>query len=169
MNIKTVKLSDSRTLTYCEYGDPNGIPVFYAHGGPGSRLEGSLFHEKAVHYGMRLIATDRPGMGGSTFKPDRGLLDYPDDLAELADLLKIEKFGVLGTSGGGAHTVICGYALPQRLIFNIALCGYTNFAELPGAEKMLPAKIDQIAISLSKKHPRLWYQIFSQSALQRID
>lgn len=57
-------LSDGRTLAYCDYGDSRGHPVFYAHGGPGSRLEGSFFNETAARFGFRLIATDRPGMGG---------------------------------------------------------------------------------------------------------
>ncbi len=76
----TLLLKDGRTLAYCEYGAPDGVPVFYAHGDPGSRLECSLFHDKALNHGHRLIAPDRPGMGKSTFQPDWTLLDYPPDL-----------------------------------------------------------------------------------------
>ena len=117
---------DGRTLAYVEYGDPGGVPVFYAHGGPGSRLEGILFHVAAAQHGFRFIATDRPGMGQSSFMSGRRLLDYPRDIADLADALGIDRFGVLGWSGGGAHTVVCGYAIPERLLFNVSLCGYTN-------------------------------------------
>ena len=53
-------LKDGRILAYKEYGQAGGHPVFYAHGGPGSRLEGAIFDEKAAEYGFRLIATDRP-------------------------------------------------------------------------------------------------------------
>ncbi|MDX1436655.1 MAG: alpha/beta hydrolase, partial [Anaerolineales bacterium] len=152
-------LSDGRTLAYCEWGDPEGHPVFYAHGGPGSRLEGEFFDQKARDYGFRLIATDRPGMGRSTFLPGRTLLGYPKDLLELAGSLEIDTFGVLGWSGGGAHTTVCGYAIPERLSFNIPLCGYTNFAELPGAAGMLKARLDQISVGLSQSRPRL-FQLF---------
>lgn len=161
---RTQTLRDGRILAYCEYGDSNGVPVFYAHGGPGSRLEAAIFDDCASRHGFRLIATDRPGMGRSTFKPDRTLLDYPRDLAELADILTIDRYGVMGMSGGGAHTVVCAYAQADRLLFNIALCGYTNFAELPGAEKMLPSRADQIVFGLSKRSPRLFNALFEITA-----
>ena len=35
----SVVLPDGRRLAYAEYGDPDGIAVVLAHGGPGSRLE----------------------------------------------------------------------------------------------------------------------------------
>jgi pimeloyl-ACP methyl ester carboxylesterase len=157
-------LSDGRTLAYCQYGDPQGIPLFFAHGSPGSRLEGELFHESALKHGFRLIATDRPGMGQSTFKPNRQLLDYPKDMLELADAMDIDKFGMIGWSGGGAHTAVCGYALPERLLFNIALAGYTNFGQLPGAADMLKAKADRISVKLSQKFPRLFQLFFGMMA-----
>ena len=154
------RLHDGRSLAFCEYGDPNGHPVFYAHGGPGSRLEGALFHEEAVRYGLRLIATDRPGMGKSDFLPDRTLLDYPTDLVSLADALSIDRFGVLGWSGGGAHTTVCGYAIPDRLTSNISLAGYTNFGELPGAADMLMTSADRMGVRLAQKRPRLFRLFF---------
>jgi pimeloyl-ACP methyl ester carboxylesterase len=165
--IKTLyhTLPDGRTLAYCTFGDPHGIPIFYAHGGPGSRLEGSIFHKSAARHGFRLIATDRPGMGGSTFYPGRKLLDYPADISKLAGALGIDKFGVMGWSGGGAHTIVCGYALPERLFFNITLCGYTNFAELPGAANMLSTKADRISVGLSQRYPRLFRFFFDLMAL----
>jgi pimeloyl-ACP methyl ester carboxylesterase len=162
---KTHALADGRFLAYCLYGDPQGVALFYAHGGPGSRLEGGLFHDAAARHGFCLIATDRPGMGRSTFKANRRLLDYAKDIVELADALGIERFGVLGWSGGGAHTVVCGYAIPRRLLFNLALSGYTNFAELPGAAGMLPTKADRISVGLAYKYPRLFQLFFDFMAI----
>jgi pimeloyl-ACP methyl ester carboxylesterase len=159
METKYYSLRDGRTLSYIEFGDPTGHPIFYAHSGPGSRLEGKLFHEEALCRNYRFIATDRPGMGESTYLPNRKLLDYPKDITELADALGIDKFGVMGWSGGGAHTTVCGYAIPKRLLFNISFAGYTNFAQMPGAEEYLESKMDQVSVGLSKKHPRL-FKIF---------
>jgi len=159
METKHHVLKDGRTLAYMEFGYPAGRPVFYAHGGPGSRLEGRLFHEEALRRKYRVIATDRPGMGESTYLLNRKLLDYPRDVAELADALGIGKFGVMGWSGGGAHTTVCGYAIPERLLFNMSFAGYTNFAEMPGAEEYLESKLDQMSVGLSRKHPRL-FKIF---------
>ena len=33
-----LRLRDGRLLGYAEYGDPDGKPLFYFHGSPGSRL-----------------------------------------------------------------------------------------------------------------------------------
>lgn len=99
-------------------------------------------------------------MGESTFKGDRVLLDYPRDCAELADALDIGPFGVLGWSGGGAHTVVCAYALAKRLTFCLALCGYTNFAELPGAGELLESSADRLAVRLAEKSPWLFWLMF---------
>lgn len=159
MNTEHHRLNDGRTLAYNQFGDPEGIPVFHAHGGPGSRLEGQIFHEEAKRRGYRIIATDRPGMGESTYLKGRKLLDYPKDISELADGLGLEKFGVTGWSGGGAHTTVCGYAIPERLLFNMTFAGYTNFAGMPGAENYLRSKMDQESVELSKKHPQL-FKIF---------
>lgn len=156
---------DGRRIAYIEYGDADGYPIFYAHGGPGSRLEGIMFHEKAHEYGFKIIATDRPGMGQSTYLENRVLLDYPKDVAELADVFGYDKFGVMGWSGGGAHTTVCAYALANRLDFCIALCGYTNFAELADAASYLKAPADRMAVGLSKNQPLLFRMMFELMAL----
>ncbi|NCD35334.1 MAG: alpha/beta hydrolase [Spartobacteria bacterium] len=160
MDTKIQTLKDGRKLAYIEYGAPQGVPVFYAHGGPGSRLEGVFFHEAATQYGFRFIATDRPGMGDSTFLKNQRLLDYPSDICELANALGVDRFGVMGWSGGGAHTTVCSYAIPERLLFNITFAGYTNFAELPDAAKYLKTKMDQISVGLSQTHPKLFKLFF---------
>ena len=85
-----IRLDDGRTLSYGEYGDPHAEPVFYFHGWPGSRHEGQLI----AHPGLRVIAPERPGMGGSDFQPGRTLLDWADDVVKLADGLGLPRFGV---------------------------------------------------------------------------
>ena len=74
---KTHQLPDGRMLAYCEFGDPNGDVVFHAHGVPSSRLEGALLHDSALMHGFRILSTDRPGIGRSTFLPNRRFVDYP--------------------------------------------------------------------------------------------
>lgn len=153
-------LDDGRTLAYTDCGDPEGIPVFHAHGGPGSRLEGQIFDATAKKRGYRIITTDRPGMGESTYLEGRRLADYPNDIAALADHLAIDRFGVTGWSGGGAHTTVCGFAIPDRLLFNMTFAGYTNFSEMPGAETYLKSRMDQASVGLSQTHPRLFRFFF---------
>jgi pimeloyl-ACP methyl ester carboxylesterase len=120
---KTIQLSDGRTLAYLDSGDPEGRPVFYFHGGPGSRLEGLLFDELNQQLGIRMIALDRPGYGLSDFQEDRTYLDWPDDVSELADQLGIERFAVLGWSSGGPYAAAVAHEIPQRLTVAAIVAG----------------------------------------------
>jgi pimeloyl-ACP methyl ester carboxylesterase len=112
---ETITLPDGRTLGYAEYGDPKGRPVIYFHGWPSSRLQSKLANTKAKWQHVRLIAVDRPGFGLSTYQEGRTILDWPDDVAVLADALMIKKFAVLGVSGGGPYVAAAAYKIPDRL------------------------------------------------------
>jgi len=113
--VATVALRDDRTLAYAEYGDPQGTPVIVFHGTPGSRLDRHPDSTILTDLGVRLIAPDRPGYGHSSFQRNRRLLDWPADVARLADALGLARFAVAGVSGGGPHAAACAYALPERV------------------------------------------------------
>jgi pimeloyl-ACP methyl ester carboxylesterase len=112
----SIRLSDGRRLAYTERGAPNGLPIIHHHGMPGSRLE----HEAASDFyrslGVRVITPDRPGYGLSDPQPGQRLLDWPEDVLELADALEIRRFGVTALSGGGIYALACAAAIPDRLI-----------------------------------------------------
>lgn len=110
-----LKLKDGRRLGFAEYGDKNGKPLFFFHGWPSSRLHGKRFEEAAKKLKVRIISSDRPGYGLSDFKKDRTLLDFPKDVSELANFLKIKKFSVLGVSGGGPYAAVCAYKIPHKI------------------------------------------------------
>lgn len=158
--MQTYSFKNGRKLAFQIFGDPNGVPIFYAHGGPGSRLEAVIFDGIAKSRGYKIIATDRPGMGKSDHVPDRILSDYANDIAELADHLGIDRFGVIGWSGGGAHSLICAYKIPHRLFFCISIAGYTNFGELDNAKQYLHTKIDRVAVGLFSSSPWLFKLFF---------
>ncbi|OGD04935.1 hypothetical protein A2379_04115 [Candidatus Amesbacteria bacterium RIFOXYB1_FULL_47_13] len=63
-----------------------------------------------------MISTDRPGIGLSDYKENRKLLDWPDDVIELANHLRIKKFSIMGVSGGGPYVAACTYKIPTRVI-----------------------------------------------------
>jgi len=71
--------------------------------------------QAAKELGIRIIAMDRPGFGLSEFQKNRTLLDWPEDVVELADQLGIKKFAVMGVSGGGPYAAACAYRIPERL------------------------------------------------------
>ena len=100
-------LSDGRSLSFAEYGDRQGKPVFYFHGFPGSSLEAKLAEKISLDTRVRFIGVDRPGYGFSSFKPARTISDLADDVVELADGLDIGRFSILGVSGGGPYAAAC--------------------------------------------------------------
>jgi len=112
---KTIKLKDGRKLGYVDLGKSDGKPLFHFNGFPGSRLEVTILADEAIKKNIRVIGIDRPGMGLSDFKKNRTLLDWPDDVVELADTLGIDKFAVEGISGGGPYVAVCAYKIPERL------------------------------------------------------
>lgn len=122
-------LPGGRQAGLTEYGDPQGKPVLFCHGAPGSRLTITpAMSAAALRLRLRLVAVDRPGYGRSDPHPQRRLADWPADAAVLMDALGIARFSVLGYSLGGAYALACAARLPQR-IDAVALCGSLSEGE----------------------------------------
>ncbi len=115
MDNQSITLSDGRSLGFQCLGDPNGRPLFFFHGTPGSRLVLSQDDFLAQISGVRLIVPERPGCGISDPKPGRTFLDWPDDVAELANHLGLDSFAVSGASGGGPYALACAFSLANRV------------------------------------------------------
>ena len=113
--MQTVSTADGRTLACAEWGEPDGFPVFFLHGSPGSRLWHHYDETVYVDVGARLITYDRPGYGASDRNPGRRFVDCAGDVAAIADQLGIERFAVTGASGGGPHSLAVAALLPERL------------------------------------------------------
>jgi pimeloyl-ACP methyl ester carboxylesterase len=134
-----ITLPDGRKLGYNEYGQPDGLPVFYFHGTPSARVEWELFgnEELTGRLNMRLIAVDRPGMGLSDFQPGRRMGDWPADLAALADHLGLARFGILGYSGGTPYATVCALQLSDRLT-GVSLAGVVGPFDVSGLTEGIP-------------------------------
>lgn len=100
-----------RTLHVHDSGPADGLPVFWHHGTPGSGATPPPLLRK----GIRLLSHDRPGYGGSTRQEGRTIGSVAADVAAIADALGVERFGVLGASGGGPHALACAALLPDRV------------------------------------------------------
>lgn len=111
-----VRVPDGRRIGVSEYGCPDApVTMFYFHATTSSRWEGQLFDVAARHQGVRVVALDRPGAGCSDPHPGRRLLDWPTDVAAVADHLGIQRFAAVGQSIGAAHALACAAALPHRV------------------------------------------------------
>jgi len=128
----------ARVLAVEVSGAADGAPVFLLHGTPGSgsgpRPRSSMLYRQ----GIRLIGYDRPGYGNSTRLPDRRVVDAATDVRAIADRLGIERFSVVGRSGGGPHALACAAVLGHRVRRAAVLVGLApwNAADLDWYEGM---------------------------------
>ncbi|HEU5371609.1 MAG TPA: alpha/beta fold hydrolase [Gaiellaceae bacterium] len=116
---RSVALADGRPLEVHELGDPGGFPIVYHHGTPGS---GTLYARWATP-GVRLIAYDRAGYGGSARMHGRAVVDVVADITAVADALGLERFATWGLSGGGPHVLACAALCDERLVAAATLAG----------------------------------------------
>jgi pimeloyl-ACP methyl ester carboxylesterase len=151
---QTIKLRDGRTLGYAEYGDLSGRPVFL-FSGASSRLFHPPDDSIAASLHIRLIVAERPGFGLSDPLPNRTLLDWPDEVCQLADALGLKRFAVLGGSQGGPYALACGYKLAERLTTVTLVSSIAPF-QVPGLNadnspllKLLPALANRAPVLLS--------------------
>jgi len=136
------------TLRVLEIGDPEGKPVVHFHGTPGSRLELAWADEVVTAAGVRIIAFDRPGYGGSS--PSRFSLGSVAKTAiGLANFIGLDHFRTLGWSGGGPFALATAAIAPDRVDAVGVIAGAGPFQLVPGvldhlsegdkrAEQLLP-------------------------------
>jgi len=107
-------LSDDSRLCFAEYGDPDGVPVLMLHGEPGSRLSWGDQPGAPRLDGVRLIAPDRPGYGGTDNRAD-AVARWPVCITALLDTLQIERVCLVAAAGGADCALACAWKIPQRL------------------------------------------------------
>ena len=144
-----LKTVNNLKIGITEFGDPNGEPVLYFHGFPGSRNDGNLFEFNSLGKASntRIIGIDRPGIGISEFQPGRRLLDWPKTVIAIADSLNLRKFSILGISGGGPYALACANAIPERLlsVSIISSMGPFTYQEsMSGKAMLIPKQIAPI-------------------------
>ena len=148
-----VRLPDGRRVAIASHGDPLGRPLFLFHGIPVSRLGHEFTDAPAKERGVRVLCPDRPGIGLSDPKPGRTIHSYPNDVAAVADALGLERFAVLGLSGGGPYALACGAKLPERVTAVGVMAGVGPL-DRPGAREGLTGT-DLRLLDLSSRRPFL--------------
>jgi pimeloyl-ACP methyl ester carboxylesterase len=157
--LNSITLYDGRRLGFAEFGDQKGKPVFYFHGFPGSRLEAKLAERIALDTHVRFIGIDRPGYGLSSFKPGRTFLDWADDVIGLADALGVDRFSILGVSGGGPYAAACALKIPNRLDAVGIVCGMGPI-DVPGLMHNMPWIYRQ-GLRLAGRFPEIATTVYS--------
>jgi pimeloyl-ACP methyl ester carboxylesterase len=102
-------------MEYWDGGDPAGRPMIMQPGTPETRVMGTWGHDAAVSLGVRLLAVNRPGYGGSTSITEPSLLRIGRDTAAMAAQLALDDYAVFGISGGGPFAVATAVADPGHV------------------------------------------------------
>ena len=132
-------LSDGRVLAFDSFGDPKGTPVIFCHGFSDSHVIRNADDALTRSLGVRWIAADQPGVGGSSPKKGRKVVDWGADMEELANHLELQAFNVAGHSGGGPHALAVAYHLPDR-VGKVTLASPVAPFDEPGITRMLVMK-----------------------------
>jgi pimeloyl-ACP methyl ester carboxylesterase len=125
-----LELSGGRTLHVYDTGtdDADGrLTVFWHHGTPNIGAPPEPLFATAARLGIRWVSYDRPGYGGSTPYRDRDVASATADVSSVADSLGIDRFAVIGHSGGGSHALTCVALLPDRVLGVVSVAGLAPF------------------------------------------
>jgi pimeloyl-ACP methyl ester carboxylesterase len=107
-----------RAVTLDDVGDPAGVPLLYLHGTPDSRLARPADDGAAARAGVRLLALDRPGYGGSDPMPP-GTSEWTcpvvRDVAAVLDGMRVDRVALLAWSGGTLAALALAAGMPERV------------------------------------------------------
>ena len=122
-----LKLSDGRTLHVYDTGAEGRLAVFWHHGSPNIGSPPRPLFPAAEDLGIRWVSYDRPGYGGSTPHPGRDVASAAAYVSTIADALGIDRFALMGHSGGGSHALACAALLQERVLGAVSVAGMAPF------------------------------------------
>ncbi|MFC4118241.1 alpha/beta fold hydrolase [Nonomuraea zeae] len=123
-----VPVSGGRTLHVYDAAPESGrLPVMWHHGTPDLGAPPEPLFAAADRLGLRWVSFDRPGYGGSGVAPGRTVSSVAGDAAKVADALGIDRFAVVGYSGGGTYALGCAAVLGGRVQAVLSLAGIAPY------------------------------------------
>lgn len=161
---RLLALPDGRRIDCAVYGDPDGFPVLYCHGGLSAPVDVAFADAEARRRGVRIIAPARPGIGSSDRHRDRCVADWATDVSSLVATLGIERFSVLGWSAGGPFALAVAAGLAP-LIVHAATVGGMAPLRPPLSARQLGLRLDQVLFPLAARSRSLARLVVRTSAL----
>lgn len=112
-----LKVSKLHTISYSTYGNKNGKPVLYVHGGPGGGTSPSMarFFNPKKYY---IVLVDQRGCGKST--PSSELKENTTnhllrDFEKIRTRLRVKKWMVYGGSWGSTLSLAYAFKYPTKV------------------------------------------------------
>jgi pimeloyl-ACP methyl ester carboxylesterase len=125
-------------VTYVERGKREGQAVLHFHGWPSSSLEQFAPEPLLQQLNLHWFSLDRPGYGGTHRPPGRRLADWAQQVEAFADSQNIERFDVVGFSGGGPYAMAVAHQLPARVRSLTLICSLSPFRPPEGVDHPPP-------------------------------
>jgi pimeloyl-ACP methyl ester carboxylesterase len=142
-----------RKLEVREYGDDAGHTVFFFHGLIGSHYQAAYIADQAREHGLRIIAPNRPGVGASEFVERKSPLEAVDDIEDVAAVLGLFEFSVIGISGGTPYALATLLRLGSR-IRTVTLISGMGPMRLPGALEGMDRR-RRLILAVGSRYPQV--------------
>ncbi|SLN64291.1 GNAT family N-acetyltransferase [Oceanibacterium hippocampi] len=138
-----LRLSDGRTLAWHEWGSEDGLPVIFC---TGAGMSGALGfgHDALRHFGVRLLAVDRPGLGDSSPHPGKSLKSWSADIAEMTKARSLATCRAVGFSQGAPFALALAAA---GVVERIAVVSGQDDLGDPALYPLLPAEVQRLVAS----------------------
>ena len=114
MTRRLLTVAGGRSLDVFVVGAEGAPLVVNIPGTPEGHVLLPSVEEAAALAGIRIVSLARPGYAGSTRMPGRTVADVVPDVLAAVDALGVERFAVVGASGGGPHALACGALAGDR-------------------------------------------------------
>jgi len=118
-----IELPDGRVIHAYQQDVEADTFVLWHHGTPNIGAPPLPLFTASNRLDLGWFSYDRPGYGGSTPLPGRDAASAAHDAAAVADALEINRFAVMGHSGGGPHALACAARLPDRVTAAVIASG----------------------------------------------
>jgi proline iminopeptidase len=150
----TLALDDIHTMYFEQSGNPNGVPVLFLHGGPGSGASAShrQFFDPAFY---RIVIFDQRGAGRSTPLGETRNNTTPlliEDIERLRTKLGIARWVVFGGSWGSTLALAYAEHHPKAVMALV----------LRGIFLCRQSEVDWFLYGLRQVFPEAWRALVSQ-------
>jgi pimeloyl-ACP methyl ester carboxylesterase len=158
-------MTDENAPFIYECGVKDGTPLVFFHGFPGSHKQGFLLEPHAARFGLRILAPDRPGYGYSQPLPGKGLREFVAQLERALDRLGVQRFYLLGVSGGNPAAVTAAGHFGSRVLALGSLCGLAPYPE----SRDLVYKFIRTGFDLARKTPEFFMRMTINQFIKGFD